>query len=114
MESGHLPLAHLASYLIRMEHCADPILGHILDLIKRLSGRRLENGADKLIGAEHGVYSWDSIDLLDDLEEAYGIDLAPFAEARATTRQGWFRKHRIPGDATPREVAEHIASLLNR
>ena len=90
----------------------DAILEHVLVSIHRLSGRRLSDGADKLIGAEHGVTGWDSIDLLEDMEEVYGIDLQPFAESRATERKGWFRTYKVDGDATPRELAEQIASLV--
>jgi hypothetical protein len=35
----------------------------ILATIHRLSGRRLEGGADKMIGAEHLLDGWDSINL---------------------------------------------------
>lgn len=91
---------------------SDAILEHVLVTIHRLSGRRLSNGADKLIGAEHGVTGWDSIDLLVDMEEAYGVDLQPFAESRATERKDWLRTYKVNGDATPRELAPQIASLL--
>jgi hypothetical protein len=95
-----------------MDHEPDAILEHVLALIPRLGGRQLEDGADKLLGAEHGVNGWDGIDLLEDLEQAYGVDLRPFAEARSTQRKGWFRTYAVAGDATPRELADHIASLL--
>jgi hypothetical protein len=93
-----------------MDRSPEAILEAVLATIHRLSGRRLEAGADKLIGADHRVEGWDSIDLLEELEKVYGVDLAPFADAQATTRKGWFRTYKVPGDATPRELAEYIAS----
>jgi hypothetical protein len=93
-----------------MDRSPEAILETVLATIHRLSGRRLEGGADKMIGAEHHLDGWDSIDLLEQLEKAYGVDLAPFAEARASTRKGWFRTYKVPGDATPRELADYIAS----
>ena len=95
-----------------MTDASDAILEHVLVTIHRLSGRRLSDGADKLIGAEHSVTGWDSIDLVVDMEEAYGIDLEPFVESRATERKGWFRTYKVGGDATARELANHIASLV--
>ena len=95
-----------------MADAPDVFLEHVLVTIHRLSGRRLSDGADKLIGAEHGVTGWDSRDLLEDMEEAYGIDLQPFAESRATERRGWFCTHKVSGDATPRELADQIVSLV--
>jgi hypothetical protein len=92
---------------------ADVILEHVLKLAHEQSGRRLPKGADKLLGAAHGVTGWDSIELLERLESDFGVDLRPFADARATTRKGWFRTRTIFGDATPRELAEHIASLVH-
>jgi hypothetical protein len=86
------------------------ILEVVLAIVHRLSGRPLEGGADKLIGGEHRLDTWDSIELMEELERAYGVDLAPFAEARATTRKGWFRTYKVPGDVTPREIADFIAS----
>lgn len=97
-----------------MANSSDAILQHVLTSVHRLSGRRLPVGGDKLIGAEHGVTGWDSIDLLEEMEQAYGVDLRPFAEARATERKGWFRNHKVSGDATPRELADHIAALIQR
>lgn len=102
------PLPNLAS----SGHSAEAILEHVLSILQHLGGRRLSDGADKLIGAEHGITGWDSIDLLEGLEEVYGIDLRPFADARATRRKGWFRTYTVSGDATARELADHIASIL--
>jgi hypothetical protein len=95
-----------------MERTLDAILEHVLSLLEKYGGKRVPAGAEKLMGAEHGVTGWDSIYVLEDLEQAYGVDLRPFADARATKRKGWFRTHTISGDATPRELAEHIAHLL--
>lgn len=93
---------------------ADPVTEHILTLLHRYGGRRLPNGADKLMGGEHGVTGWDSIYVLEELEKAYGVDLRPFADARATTKKGWFRTVTVSGDATPRELAQHITDLTRR
>lgn len=93
-----------------MDRSEEAILETVLTAIHRLSGRHLDGGADKLIGAEHQLEGWDSIDLLEELEDSYGVDLAPFAESRATTRRGWFWTYKVPGDATPRELANYIAS----
>ncbi|HYJ31105.1 MAG TPA: hypothetical protein VEW25_12285 [Allosphingosinicella sp.] len=94
-----------------MDRSPDAVLNDVLAVIERLCGRRLPDGADKLIGADHGLTGWDSILLLEDLEKAYSIDLRPFADSRATIRKGWFSKLKIAGDATPRELAAHIAAL---
>jgi hypothetical protein len=95
-----------------VEAAPDAILEHVLKLVHELSGRRFPDGANKLISAEHGVTGWDSIELLERLERDYDVDLRPFADARATTRKGWFRTYTIGGDATARELADHIASLV--
>src|SRR5688572_20576702 len=97
-----------------MNDSADAILEHILALVHQLAGRRLADGADKLLGAEHGVTGWDSIELLERLEEAYAVDLRPFADARATQRKGWVRTYTVAGDAMPRELAEHMAQLVQQ
>jgi hypothetical protein len=70
------------------------------------------DGADKLIGDEHGVTGWDSIELLERLERDYNVDLRPFVDARATIRKGWFRTYTVGGDVTARELSDHIASLV--
>jgi hypothetical protein len=95
-----------------MDAAPDDILEHVLKLIHHQSGRRIPDGADNLIGDEHGVTGSDSIELLEKLEEHYGVDLRPFMDARATTRKGWFRTYTIGGDTTARELADHIALLL--
>jgi hypothetical protein len=94
-----------------MDQPPDAVLDYVLAVIARVSGRRLPDGADKLIGAHHGVTGWDSIWLLEDLEKAYSIELRPFADSRATPRKGWFRERKLAGDATPRELAAHITAL---
>jgi hypothetical protein len=91
---------------------AEVILEHVLRLANEQSGRRLPDGADKLLGADHRVTGLDGIELLERLESDFAVDLRPFANARATTRKGWFRTRTVSGDATPRELAEHIASLV--
>ena len=90
----------------------DEILEHVLTLTRQLGGRQLPDGAERLIGAEHGITGWDSIDLLERLEADYGIDLRPFADSRATERKGWLRTYRVGGDATARELADYIAAEL--
>ncbi|GAA4752598.1 hypothetical protein GCM10023264_19430 [Sphingomonas daechungensis] len=95
-----------------MDHTSDAILSHILSVLREIAGRGAAVDADMLIGAELRITGWDSIDLLERLEKDYSIDLRPFADARSTTRQGWFRTRTIGGDATARELAHHIASLL--
>jgi hypothetical protein len=95
-----------------MDAAPNAILKHVLKLIHHQSGRRIPDGADKLIGADHGVTGWDSIELLERLEEEYGVDLGPFMDARATKRKGWFGTYTIGGDVTARELADHIASLV--
>ena len=70
------------------------------------------NGAEKLIAADHGVTGWDGIELLEELEATYRIDLKPFMDARSSTRKGWFRTYTVGGDATPLELADHIAALM--
>ena len=95
-----------------MNQDADAILDHVLDLLFKYGGRRFPDGADRLVGTQHGVTGWDNIDLLEEIEKAYGVDLAPFVEGRAILKKGWFRTYRVPGDATARELANHIAALL--
>jgi hypothetical protein len=56
---------------------ADAILQHITSLIERLAGKRLENGPDARIGADFGVEGWDGIELLEELEATYDVDLRP-------------------------------------
>jgi hypothetical protein len=90
----------------------DAILQHVLSRLREHSRKIALDGADKLIGAEHGVTGWDSIELLECLESDFGVDLRPFAYARAVVVKGWFRSRTVSGDATPRELAAHIASLV--
>lgn len=93
-----------------MDRTPEAILEEVLSSIQRLSGRRLADGADKLVGAEHGLTGSDSILLLQALEEVYGIDLRPFADARSVKKKGWFLTHKLWGDATARELADYIAA----
>ena len=95
-----------------METAADAILEHVLSLLHWLGGRRLSDGADKLVAADHGVTGWDGIDLLEKLEAEYDVDLRPFVEARATQEKGWVRTYTTYKDVTPRELADHIADLV--
>ena len=95
-----------------MNPSRDVILEHVLTLARELGGRRLPDGADRLLGAEHGVTGWDSIILLERLEDAYRIDLRPFANSRSTERKGWINTYCVPGDATARELADHVATVL--
>lgn len=97
---------------MNVEPAQNAILDHVLKRLHEQSGRRLPDGADKLIGAEHGVIGGDSIELIEQLEEDYGVALQPFVDQRATKRKGWFRTYTIGGDATARELADHIASLI--
>lgn len=97
-----------------MSEAPATILEYILTAVQRVGGKRLQGGADKLIGADHGVTGWDSIELIEELEERFKLDLRPFIDARSTTRKGWFRTRTVFGDATPRELAEHVASLHSR
>lgn len=92
----------------------EAIVEHILSLLHRYGGKRHPDGADKLMGGEHGVTGWDGIYVLEDLEEAYGIDLRSFADAKATTKKHWFLTYTVPGDVTPLELAEHIAGLIEQ
>ena len=90
----------------------ETILSRVLAIVQEFGGLSSAEAADKLLGADHGITGWDSIELMETLEESYGIDLRPFADERATTKRGWFRARTIAGDATPRELADHIAALL--
>ena len=74
----------------------------------------IPDGADRLIGAEHGINGWDTIDLVEAIERHYDVDLQPFFDARATERKGWFRTVKMVSDTTPRELAQEVASLLQR
>lgn len=82
-----------------MDQSPDVFLNYVLAVIEQLGGRRLPNGADKLIGADHGLTGWDSIWLLEDLQKAYSVDLRQFADKRAYTErlvpraQGRRRRH---------------------
>ncbi len=97
-----------------MDRDADAILAHIAALIERLAGKRPENGPDALIGADFGVKGWDGIELLEELEATYGVDLRPFVEERGKTHRFLFWKIKTGADTTPRELARHIASLVSR
>ena len=96
-----------------MDAAPDAVLHQVLQVADEFAGRRTAGDADKLIGGDYGITGWDSIEFLERLEEHYGVDLRPFVDARATVRKGWFRTRTIFGDATPRELAEHISGLLS-
>lgn len=95
-----------------MPESSQAIFDHVLSLVQRFGARRVGEGADKLIGADHGVTGSDSIELLEALEQTYGIDLRSFGDARATRRKGWFGTRTMWGDATVRALADYIASLI--
>jgi hypothetical protein len=93
---------------------ADAILQQIAALIERLVGMRPGHGPDALIGADFGVEGWDGIELLEELEATYGVDLRPFVDGRAKAQRFLFWKIKTGADTTPRELAQHIAALLSR
>ena len=66
----------------------ETILNSVLEVVLEFGGLSSADAADKLLGADHGITGWDSIELMETLEETYGIDLRPFADARATTKRG--------------------------
>ena len=48
----------------------------VIAVLKRFSGRR-EIGIDQMIGRDVGIYGGDGVEILSELEELFGVDLAP-------------------------------------
>lgn len=90
----------------------DTVLSHVLALLNYIGGIKEAGAADQGIVGELRITGSDGIDLLEMLEEDYGIDLRPFIDARTERRKGRFRTYSVTRDTTPRELAAEIERLL--
>jgi hypothetical protein len=54
----------------------------VIAVLKRFSGRR-EIGIDQMIGRDVGIYGGDGVEILYELEELFGVDLAPLMREEA-------------------------------
>ena len=93
---------------------SDEIREQVLDKAMDYAGGIRGEDEDKLFGAELHIEGWDFIDLCEDIEGAYGIDLKPFFENRQPY-QGWFIwKRKVARDVSPRQLADQVAQMVGR
>lgn len=80
-------------------------------IIERYSGRGIVGRDDVLVGGNFGITGWDAIDMVEEIEARYRIDLYPFFDARTTRRSGWVRSRSVVEDATVREFIQAVIDL---
>ncbi len=92
----------------------------IISILKRYSGRRTVE-LDQMIARDVGIYGGDGVEIANELEEIYKIDLDPLIQAHTTfLPPNWFdrlrgRKHGPPNaDLTVRELIDYIAKEIER
>lgn len=67
----------------------------VLSILRSFVGTRVAIDRQKLIGRELGISGGDSVELLDELEEKFGVDLNPLVEkATLHLEPSWFDRIR--------------------
>lgn len=86
----------------------------VIATLRKYSGKR-DVSNDAFIGRDLGITGGDSVEFLDEIEEKFGIDLAPLIDARKRLRPAdWLdrllgRKHGGETvDLTVSEVVDHV------
>ncbi len=91
---------------------ADDVRVMVGEAIERYSGQKVAGREDGLVGRDFRITGGDAIDMVEEIEARYGIDLHPFFDARTTSRKGWLRSRPVVADATVREFAHAIVDAI--
>ena len=93
------------------------LLTRILTIVHNYAGSQLVN-PDAYLASDLGIFGGDAVELLDELEERFGVDLHPLIERGPYERNSfWHRLFMITPrqagvDVTSREIAEFISERL--
>lgn len=90
----------------------------IISIIRNVSGRQ-DIQHHQMIGRDIGIYGWDGIIVVEEIEKKFEIDLDQFIQAHTRfTKARWFdrllgRKHGPPhADATVQELIDCVSDLV--
>jgi len=89
----------------------DEIAASVIAIATRISGLRTPIEEDHYVDRDLAIGGWDCVDLLNQIEDRWDVDLRPWMESIAEYRRGWFRKRLVTRDATIREIVDQVAAL---
>ena len=75
------------------------------------TGKLPDEIEDRLLHGDLYIEGWAFVDLCEELELCYCIDLKPFFEDDQPTLGWLFWKHKVARDVTVRELAQHVVTL---
>lgn len=86
----------------------------VLERTGDYTGKLPDEIEDRLLHDDLYIEGWAFVDLCEELELCYRIDLKPFFEDGQPTRGWLIWKHKIARDVTVRELAQHVVMLAER
>ena len=93
------------------ERSPDTIYQFVLERAGYYTGEQPDHIEDCLLHGDLNIDGWDFVDLCEELELCYRVDLKPFFEDDQPTRGWLFWKHKAARDVTVRELAQHVVTL---
>jgi len=94
-----------------LEARPNPIYRFVLERTAGYTGELPNEIEDRLLYGDLRIDGWAFVDLCEELEHCYRIDLTPFFEDGQPTRGWLFWKHKVARDVTVGELAQHVAML---
>ena len=92
---------------------AEDICQHVIERVEYFSGVKRLDTLECYLDRDLHMDPDDFVELCEDLERTYAINLRPFFEDGVPMRRWWiFWKHPIARDVTVNELANHIARLV--
>ena len=90
----------------------------VISILRAVSGAKAI-AADQMVGRDVGIDGLDGIEVVEQLEEEFGVDLRPLIEAHLIApRRNWLDRLLGRGfphaDVTVRELIDYIASRTQR
>lgn len=83
----------------------------VLERTGDYTGKLPDEIEDLLLHGDLYIEGWALVDLCEELELCYCIDLKPFFEDGQPTLGWLFWKHKVARDVTVRELAQHVVTL---
>lgn len=92
---------------------ADAIRQHVAQRVEYLTGARRSDLLDCCLDRDLRMDPDDFVDLCEELERTYAINLRPFFEDGVPMRRWWiFWKHPVARDVSVKELADQIATMV--
>jgi hypothetical protein len=89
----------------------DAIYKFVLKRTGDYTGEPAQEIEDRFLYRDLRIEAWDFVELCEELELTYRINLKPFFEDGQPTKGRLFWKQKVARDVTVRELAEHVESL---